>query len=382
MVFVCTKEFSMQDNLNKNISRLIGIVVILFLCYFILPRSLFVICIILYIIYASIIYSDVKNKPSNKQPNESPLPPLAWWQKVKADKDNWLDIYCKGCESPAEEAFLRSMVAEFNLKPQFGKLVSPGLVLEMQVSCGHYRFDFVANGRQIIEIDGAAWHSSPEQIERDRARDAYSVKQGFMVLRISAKTVFNTPNLAIEQVKKALEKTPNYTKPVSREVVTQPSLKNLSFSGLLNDVNHYVHCQSIKQEALSTFHLAIEKEKVLLETLVSEIEREIRVESMEPQERELYESARSRIESLLKNDGKFNFHSTEVYQWEKIIKPSPVKDPKIQVQIEREYERVMDERNRRLAQLSQRCAAELIFSIKFRSKLKEYHYPTINDIFK
>ncbi|MFU7671129.1 DUF559 domain-containing protein [Escherichia coli] len=402
-----------------------GTIVLLLLCYVIYPCVWPVAGMILYVAYITIVGFDKKNKSSSKPPIESSNRPsikplnesllnqlnkplnkplikpltkpltkpsderlyghrrglLAWWQTVDADAENWLDIFCKGCESPAEEAFLRKMVAEFNLKPKSGMLVSPDLVLEMQVPYKRYRFDFVVNGRQIIEIDGAAWHSSPEQIERDRIRDEYSIKEGFMVLRIPAKTVLKTPNVAIEQVKKTLEKTPSYTMPVRQSVINQQPLAKFSFVKLLSDINNNVNCQMIKHESLFPFRVAIAMEKRQLEMIVSEIESEVRVASMLPQDRMLYENAMSHLEKLLQNDD-LNYTANPTYQWDKITKPSPVENQQIQESIDREYKDIMKERELRLAKLSQRCKVDPIFSMKFRDKLKMYNYPTITDIFK
>ncbi|MCV5689329.1 hypothetical protein OFN32_34490, partial [Escherichia coli] len=63
----------------------------------------------------------------------------------------------------------------------------------------------------------------------------------------------------------------------------------------------------IKQEALFPFLLAIETEKRQLEMIVSEIEMEMRVASMLPQDRMLYENAKSRLEALLQNDDSLNY---------------------------------------------------------------------------
>lgn len=203
-----------------------------------------------------------------------------------------------------------------------------------------------------------------------------------MVLRIPAKTVFNTPNVAIEQVKKTLEKTPNYTMPVRQSVINQQPLKKFSFTKLLSGINNNLNCQMIKQEALFPFLLAIETEKRQLEMIVSEIEMEMRVASMLPQDRMLYENAKSRLEALLQNDDSLNYTTKPTYQWDKITKPSPVENQQIQESIDNEYKDIMNERELRIAKLSHRCKVDPIFSMKFRDKLKMYNYPTITDIFK
>lgn len=57
--------------------------------------------------------------------------------------------------------------------------------------------------RLVVEIDGAAYHSSAEAVERDRHRDSVLEDSGFEVLRIPAKTVLYSPKEAIELVEKA-----------------------------------------------------------------------------------------------------------------------------------------------------------------------------------
>lgn len=125
-------------------------------------------------------------------------------QNAKATDPDWKQYYIDDCESPAEEEFLEALIAEYNLLPDYGVLRSPELVCEMQFKFHHYRFDFLLNGRLVVEIDGATYHSSPEAVERDRIRDAYSVDNKFTVLRIPASIVFKQPITAISRVKTAL----------------------------------------------------------------------------------------------------------------------------------------------------------------------------------
>ena len=65
------------------------------------------------------------------------------------------------CDSPAEVAFLDIMVQHYELKPVDECL--------------------------IVEIDGAAYHTSKEAVARDTRRDKYIRRQGFRILRIPAK---------------------------------------------------------------------------------------------------------------------------------------------------------------------------------------------------
>ncbi len=49
--------------------------------------------------------------------------------------------------------------------------------------------DFVIGTRLVLEIDGFAYHSDPEQFERDRRRDARLSARGYRVLRFSYRQV-------------------------------------------------------------------------------------------------------------------------------------------------------------------------------------------------
>ncbi|MBN3254711.1 DUF559 domain-containing protein [Pectobacterium brasiliense] len=357
----------MQENKNKTIWCRVGIIAVLLLVSFFFP---FMLLIIGWLIWT--ICEDLKT------PSIIPAPPIPTWRDAKADDKDWLSKFCLGCESPAEESFLRVMVGAFNLKPDCGKLISPELTLEIQVSAGNYRFDFLANGRQVIEIDGAAWHSSPEQIERDRIRDEYSVEQGYRVLRIPAKVVFNTPDKAIKQVKAAIAATPHYTLPAKPQFAAP--IKSLAqhlstFSDRVIELDRYVESARVKQLALADFKSAISLEKMLLEALVSEVEREMRIEAMLPPARSNYERIKAKFEVQMQNDGTVKPSREEIYRWKEIAQPSRINDVEIQEQIEKEYQSYMDQRSLRLAQLRQRCVDDQIFAQFFRHKIEEVNYP-------
>lgn len=131
---------------------------------------------------------------------DGPVLPLT---EVTAATPRWIAHYVRACESPAESAFLKAMVSRYGLKPKAGALVTEGLVLEMQKPIGRYRADFVANGRLVVEIDGARWHGSTEARARDAQRDLDMRRMGLEVLRIPAKTVFRTPKRAVQLVEAA-----------------------------------------------------------------------------------------------------------------------------------------------------------------------------------
>ncbi|MFC7738467.1 DUF559 domain-containing protein [Roseomonas sp. GCM10028921] len=132
---------------------------------------------------------------------------------IKAEDPDWKSRFLQACESPAESSFLTAMISSFSLQPHLGVLRAPGLTLNMQVEMGAYRLDFLANGWLVIEIGGAAWHSSPEAVSRDRRRDRCFRDFDYEVLRIPAKPVFSTPQEAVRMVRAALA--------AGREVPTQ-----------------------------------------------------------------------------------------------------------------------------------------------------------------
>jgi very-short-patch-repair endonuclease len=115
------------------------------------------------------------------------------------------------CESPAETAFLDAMVSGYDLKTGPGAATGRGLRLRSQIPMGRarlssrnfhspYRADFLVDEKLVVEIDGAAFHSSPEAVVRDRIRDEHLQKEGYTILRIPAKVVFDNPKEAVKRV--------------------------------------------------------------------------------------------------------------------------------------------------------------------------------------
>lgn len=143
------------------------------------------------------IYSDVTAPLIEVPSREEKLKEL-----TTAD-EGWLHSFHDLCESPAETAFLDAMVFAYDLKPEKGFLSGGGLKLQMQVPVSRYRLDFLVDGILIVEVDGAAYHSSPEAVERDRIRDASMKGAGYEVLRIPAKITLYSPEIAVERVRTA-----------------------------------------------------------------------------------------------------------------------------------------------------------------------------------
>lgn len=195
---------------------------------------------------------------------------------VESDPD-WPSYIEEHCESPAEVAFLRAMIEAYDLKPFAGTLIGKGLKLDFQVTEGRYRADFLANRWLVIEVDGAAYHSSAEAIARDKARDKYFEGLGYSVLRLPAKLVFDSPRLAIQRVQNALA--------VGKQVRPAP-LRKSGFQKLggtissiaagtveiLNNIDRYTAIDSALRDAKSAFaseksaiEIAIELAKLQIE---------------------------------------------------------------------------------------------------------------------
>jgi very-short-patch-repair endonuclease len=144
------------------------------------------------------VYNDVAN----------PTPTSPTWidprVSVTANDPNWEQHWSRDCESPAELAFLNAAVEAFGLVPNQGVLQNGDVTLQLQVEIPPYRADFMINDRLVIEIDGQAYHSSPDAVTRDRYRDEAISSKGYTILRIPAKDVFRAPSEVIRRVNRVL----------------------------------------------------------------------------------------------------------------------------------------------------------------------------------
>lgn len=74
-----------------------------------------------------------------------------------------------------------------------------------EIIIGDIEVDFLLNGangaRIAIEVDGDQHLSTPEQ---DSARDAYLQAHGYVVLRVRAREVMETPHDVIHRIEEAL----------------------------------------------------------------------------------------------------------------------------------------------------------------------------------
>lgn len=179
-------------HMKKNISLRVGLVIIFILVGFVFPLSFGLAALI-----AFSVYDDISKPRTDGASGHSKLTDLT------SETEGWQDSFRAVCESPAETGFLDAMICAFDLEPENGFLSGGGLKLSMQVPVARYRLDFLVDDRLVVEVDGAAYHSSPEAIESDQRRDLFLNEKGFEVLRIPAKTTLYSAHEAVVLVKNA-----------------------------------------------------------------------------------------------------------------------------------------------------------------------------------
>lgn len=260
---------------------------------------------------------------------------------VTVDDPEWKNYFLYTCESPAETAFLDAMIAGYALNPHNGILVGNGIELDMQVEYRPYRLDFLVNKWLVVEVDGAAWHSSPEAVERDGVRDAFFAAKGFRVLRIPAKVVFKTPTRAVEMVRTAVAhgrpapKAIATTKPISIGKTFTNSMT--SVGKFLDDVNANVTKAKAIQEAMGPSRQMFDTEKMVIDSALVSARRAIALEeelSANPNLRKHYEEANAEFEDLLRNSrSKHHRHEATTITILPISEPKAHPDPDINATI-------------------------------------------------
>ncbi|MFZ3006466.1 MAG: DUF559 domain-containing protein [Phenylobacterium sp.] len=86
-----------------------------------------------------------------------------------------------------------------------------GLKFRRQVAIGPYVADFVCLERRlIVEADGPLHDAEP-----DAVRDEWLERQGFRVLRLPNARINEQPELAMDDIRKALGQTPHTQRPLA-----------------------------------------------------------------------------------------------------------------------------------------------------------------------
>lgn len=86
-------------------------------------------------------------------------------------------------------------------------LISMGIVYKSQKPLGKFVCDFyIKSSRLIIECDGIYWHSKPEQIEKDRIKDAWLIAHSYKVLRLNNKEIFGDIEQCRQRIIEAMQR--------------------------------------------------------------------------------------------------------------------------------------------------------------------------------
>lgn len=275
---------------------------------------------------------------------------------VSPETPNWLGEYLTECESPAEKAFLQAMVNEYSLLPDKGTLRSTDLALQLQVDKGAYRVDFLANDWLVIEIDGAEYHSSPEQISSDLSRDKYLQSLGYTVMRMAAKVVFQQPRKSLSDTRSALaegRKQPPKAATRPAEVQKLRPAPTNAFSALsrgvevvgeiAKQVNDYADRQRAIQSATRGAENIFLQEKLLIESALKIAESKMSLERYidgDPDRQARINGIMAEFDLALR-DPDIRSNGDRVVDRPvpipKIIKPAPHPDPEINESIERSH---------------------------------------------
>lgn len=271
--------------------------------------------------------------------------------RITASNPHWRVAIEEHCESPAESAFLKAMIDAHQLQPRAGALCSDSLKLDLQVEQSKYRADFLVNDWLVVEIDGAAWHSSPAQQSRDAVRDEHFTGLDYAVLRIPAKTVFQRPDEAVRAVSARLAS----GKPQLAEPVQPGGLKRLAgtMRGISEGVSEFNKDLSRSQavnQAMNAPRAAFGSEQQALEFAMERANRQIKIDEYcaTQEKRESLERHKKRIGDALaqsapeSGDPPVKLSLTVI----EMVKPIAHQDPEIDANIQSFFSSLLAEREK------------------------------------
>lgn len=315
-------------------------------------------------------------------PEPKPITPEDMWKPrqstITVDHPDWLESFLGNCESPAETGFLEAMVEGYKLIPQNGILVGPDIELDMQVAYSPYRLDFLVNKWLVVEVDGAAWHSAPEHIERDRIRDEFFAAKGFSVLRIPAKTVFNAPNRAVEMVRDAVARGRPSILP--KAVPPPPTIGKLfkdsvkTVSNMLVEIEQHVEEARAVQQAMIAPNRTFSTEKLVINSALDSAEAAVELElrrAANPSSFDYFDAEYERLEKLLRDsDAKsgLKVDGAPKFTILPIIKPAPHPELKINAAIMLAYDRFTADRT----QFFNEARAKMLKDPSLKSHVQEH----------
>ncbi|MGO8150450.1 endonuclease domain-containing protein [Rhizobium leguminosarum] len=300
--------------------------------------------------FAWTIYSDLT------EPRPTAPPGDAWYTRrwtVTAEDPEWKTYFLRFCESPAEEAFLEAMINAYKLLPNDGILLGSGVDLNLQVEHKPYRVDFLVNKWLVVEIDGAAWHSSPDAVERDRIRDEFFVANEFAVVRIPAKIVFTAPGKAIEMVRAAVA-----GGAPSKKVVTTPPRASVAQSLLqavklvdkfVSEVEAGITKASEIQSSIGLSRQTFAVEKMVIDSAIAAARNVVDLEeklAADPNLRKNFDAVYARLEKAQSLRAERGPKEAPAITISSISRPATHPDPDINKAIVVSYSTLINDRSR------------------------------------
>ncbi|MEZ0003209.1 endonuclease domain-containing protein [Sinorhizobium fredii] len=220
----------------------------------------------------------------------------------------------------------------------------------------------------MIEIDGATYHSSPEAVERDRIRDEFFVANGFRVLRIPAKVVFDNPSRAIEMVRAAVARgaPPRKVVTAPRPVSVTQTLVNAvkSVEEFVSYVDAHVTKSTAIEKAIGSSKQTFETEKTVIDAAMEWAKMTVDIEaelSANPNLRKHYAD----LEEILNNEPSPKITISP------IAMPPSHPDSDINAAISLAYSNLMDERSRYFIQIRNQIKSNPSLAQHVQSRLQE-----------
>lgn len=302
------------------------------------------------------------------------------WTITAADP-RWRSDFLQFCQSPAETAFLEAMIAAYDLKPQKGILQGSGLTLDLQVKMSSYRADFVACGWLVIEIDGAAYHSSDEAVARDRKRDEFMEGLGYRVLRLPAKLVFRSPKDAVSRVRAALAAGRSRVQPQVPSQVERTSRPSLATGAMFTgEINAGVERVKAVRQAMADAEMTFHREKLVIDSAINSARRKLEIDNYvgnDKDKRDAYDRHHAELSKLFEqHDRKLQDRSSGQRRAPPVIIPAMAAPKRhetdaINEAVENAYRRLTAERSRYLSEQRARLHGDPRLRASVRANLTE-----------
>lgn len=327
--------------------------------------------IVLLLVVAFVVWHFIPQRDPNQ-----PSPRFRKEMRAVGSDPNWSRFIEEHCESPAETAFLRAMIEAYDLTPVGGSLAGKGLRLDFQVEEGGYRTDFLADRWLVIEIDGAAYHSSAEAIARDRVRDEYFESLGYSVVRIPAKVVFNRPKEAVQRVRSALHKGKRTRPmPVQKSGWQRLSDTFVSISDGLEEINKSAARAREVGPALESANRAWTNQRdfirMIFERSQESIDRRNKTDGMTADELAQFETDEFLQNIHLSDIKALRYRHTSRFYVPFPAAPPPHSNTEYDAVIQQGYERICQERDEFILKQKRLLDADAELSAEVRNQLKE-----------